>query len=219
MSLLNIESKIFENCIYEELSAHFTKFFSSKQHGFEPQRSVYTNMLLFLKKIHEALDKNVQSEVVVFYTDFAKAFNCVPHYELLIKAGQIDIGGCLLEVLYDYLNGREQFVRVDNIKSKTLPVTSGVPQGSLLGPILFCIYINDLPDALRFGEPFMFADDLKILHIGTPADQVQSNLDALEDWVTQNKLGLAVENCAKLCSKVQKYTSTCVEVSSKHQLL
>ena len=143
----------------------------------------------------------MQSEVVVFYYDFAKAFDRVPHYELLLKAGQIGIGGCLLEVLYDYLNGREQFVRVDNMKSKPLPVTSGVPQGSLLGPILFCIYIKNLPDALRFGEPFMFADDLKILHIGTPADQVKSNLDALEDWVTQNKMGLAIEKCAKLLFK------------------
>ena len=72
---------------------------------------------------------------------------------------------------------------------------------NLLGPILFCIYINDLPDALRFGEPFMFADDLKILHIGTPADQVQSNLDALEDWVNQHKMGLDTEKCAKLLLK------------------
>ena len=80
-------------------------------------------------------------------------------------------------------------------------MTSGVPQGSLLGPILFRIFINDLPNALRFGEPFMFRDDLKILHIGTTADQVQSNLDALEDWVTQNKMGLAIEECAQLLFK------------------
>ena len=72
VSLLNIENKIFEKCIYEELSAHFTKFLSSKQHGLVPQRGVYTNKLLFLKKIHEVLDKNVQSEVVVFYTDFRR---------------------------------------------------------------------------------------------------------------------------------------------------
>ena len=100
VSLLNIESKIFEKCIHETLSAHLTKFVFSKQHGFVPQRSVYTNMLLFLKKIHEALYKNVQSEVVVFYTDFAKAFDRVPHYQLLLKAGQIGIRGFLLEVIY-----------------------------------------------------------------------------------------------------------------------
>ena len=90
---------------------------------------------------------------------------------------------------------------MDNIKLKPLPVTSGVPLGSLLGPILFCIYINDLPNAFRFGEPFMFADDLKIIHTGTPADQVQGKLDALEEWVTQNKMGLAIEKCAKVVFK------------------
>ena len=71
----------------------------------------------------------------------------------------------MLEVLYDNLKNRKQFVRVDNISSKVLEVTSGVPQGSLLGPLLFCIFINDLPEVLKFSEPYIFADDLKLLSI------------------------------------------------------
>ena len=77
----------------------------------------------------------------------------------------IGVGGCLLEILIDYLNDRQQYVRVDNTSSKILDITSGVPQGLLLCPIVFCVFINDLPDVLMFSEPFIFADDLKILAV------------------------------------------------------
>ena len=122
-------------------------------------------MLSFLKEIYEALDNDSNAEIVAFYTDFAKAFDKVPHFDLLKKVALIGIGGCMLEVLYVYLKNRKQFVRVDNISSKVLEVTSGVPQGSLLGPLLFCIFINDLPEVLKFSEPYIFADDLKLLSI------------------------------------------------------
>ena len=77
----------------------------------------------------------------------------------------MDVGGCLLQVLDDYQKNRKQFVRVDNVISETPDVTSRVPQGSLLGPLRFCIFINDLPDALSFSYPYIFADDLKLLSI------------------------------------------------------
>ena len=112
----------------------------------------------------------------------------------------IDIGvrGCLLEILIDYLSDRLQYVRVDNTSSKILDITSGVPQGSLLGPILFCIFINDLPDVLMFSEPFIFADDLKILAVQRSYWEVQDDQHGIENWIIQNKMELALDKCAYL---------------------
>ena len=198
ISLLNIDSKILEKCIYIPLYKHFIKYLTRHQHGFVKKRSVMTNMLSFLKKIYEALDKDPHSDIVAFYTDFSKAFDKVPHLELLKKVAKIGVGGCLLEVLVDYLTNRKQYVRVENTSSDTLDVTSGVPQGSLLGPLLFCIFINDLPDVLVFCLPFIFADDLKILSIRASFWEIQDDLDAIEKWVKKNKMALAMDKCWKI---------------------
>ena len=112
--------------------------------------------------------------------------------------GQIGVGGCFLEVLVDYLHNRRQLVRADNTSSMILEITSGVPQGSLLGPLLFCILINDLPDVLRFSDPYLFADDLKILSIGYSDTEFQEDINAVQNWVVTNKMELAVDKCAIL---------------------
>ena len=162
------------------------------------KRRVNTNMLSFLKSIHDALDNESSTEIVAFYTDFFKAFDKVPHFELVQKVANIGVGGCLLEIIIDYLDNRKQFVRIDNTRSENLDVTSGVPQGSLLGPLLFCIFINDLPDVLVFSDPFIFADDLKILAVKKTFWQVQNDLNGIEQWVNENKMKLAMDKCAKL---------------------
>ena len=87
-------------------------------------------MLVFLLKIHDALDKESSSEIIALYTDFLKAFHKVPHLELLEKLSQIGVGDCILEVISDYLDQRQQFVRVDNTSSQLLDVTGGISQGS-----------------------------------------------------------------------------------------
>ena len=134
--------------------------------------------------------------VVAFYSDFSKAFDLVPHRLLLENCASIGVGGCFLEILHDYLSGREQFVRMISRSSATLEVTSGVPQRSLLGALLFCIFINDLPDLLKFSESFIFADDLKLLFTGKADWQIQEDLNSIQHWVLTNKMDLAIEKCA-----------------------
>ena len=136
--------------------------------------------------------------MVAFYTDFAKAFDRVPHYELLKKVSAIGVGGCFLDILCDYLERRTQHVRVGNTISQQLEITSGVPQGSLVGPLLFCIFINDLPEALKFSDPYIFADDLKILAVAKTQAQIKSHLEAISNWVDTNGMSLAPDKCYKL---------------------
>ena len=110
----------------------------------------------------------------------------------------IGVGGCFLDLLYDYLERRAQHVRVGNTVSQQLEITSGVPQGSLVGPLLFCIFINDLPEALNVSDPYIFADDLKILAVAKTQVQIKSDLEAISNWVDTNGMRLAPDKCYKL---------------------
>ena len=116
----------------------------------------------------------------------------------MCKVASVGVNGCLLGLLHDYLSDRKQIVRVENVSSRPKDVTSGVPQGSLLGPLLFCIFINDLPEALAFSDSYLFADDLKFLSVNLTELQVQTDLQSLEKRVNKNRMALATDKCAKL---------------------
>ena len=122
----------------------------------------------------------------------------MPHHELIQKVAQIRVGGCLLGILINYLESRKLFVRINNCSSRTLDVTNEEHQGSLLGPLLFCIFINDLPEVLTFPEPFMFADDLKVFSIKKSYWETQDDLDRIEERVKNNRMELAMEKCTKI---------------------
>ena len=123
----------------------------------------------------------------------AKAFDKIPHYEVNQKVSKMEISGCLLEVLKDYLTDRYQNVRCGNERSDQLLVTSGVPQGSVIGPLIFLIFINDLPEYLIYNKPFLYADDLKSIVINNKVF-FQLDLDNLTKWGVENKMSFAVKD-------------------------
>ncbi len=104
-------------------------------------------MLASFANIYEEFDKGLPVDTI--YLDFKKAFDTVPHEELLLKLWNMGITGPLWYWFRSYLSNRHHFVSIDGTKSALLPVRSGVPQGSILGPILFLVYINNLPEQLN----------------------------------------------------------------------
>ena len=129
---------------------------SPKQHGFISGRSTTTQLLKYLDKCVEIIATG--GVVDTIYLDFSKAFDCVPHRRLIGKLESYGVTGKILEWIKEFLNGRTQVVKVNGAESQSAPVVSGIPQSSVLGPILFIIYINDLLENIE-SEGLLFADD------------------------------------------------------------
>ena len=210
ISLLCIVSKVLERLIYRNVCKFIidNNILYHHQFGFRQHHSTTQQLLIFLSNIHSALNNRSQCDVI--YLDFKKAFDSVPHQELLLKLWEVGVVGNLWRWFREYLTNRYQRVCINNCNSSTLPVVSGVPQGSLLGPLLFLIYINDLPSSLKHSDTFLFADDTKCLRsVCSPLDctLLQSDLDALSSWSTQWKLMFNETKCS-LLSIYSRHTPT-----------
>ena len=133
------------------------------------------------------LDRGGSIDVVYF--DFVKAFDKVPHQRLIMKLESYGIGGAALEWINTFLVNRKQGVMINGTASEWTNVTSGVPQGSVLGPILFVLYINDLPDVVDADSNiYMFADDTKLyreMSDVTDVTTLQSDNTEMEKWSTE----------------------------------
>ncbi|BHF73127.1 hypothetical protein SprV_0401620300 [Sparganum proliferum] len=166
------------------------------QHGFWRGRSCLSNLLACLEIWTRDLEEGF--EVDVLYIDFRKAFDTVPHQRLLHKVSSIGIRGDLLNWIRAFLVGRKQRVCIGDDVSEWVNVTSGVPQGSVLGTLLFLLYVNDSPQELDCGK-IMFADDVWQLIRG-PNDQrvFQYNLHRLQAWSEKWLLDFNVKKCAVL---------------------
>ena len=132
---------------------------ANEQHGFMPIRSCVTQLLTALHYWTESLEKGVPVDVL--YLDFSKAFDSVPHERLLLKLEVYGIQGKVLQWIRSFLSQRKQAVVINGVKSATSNVISGVPQGSVIGPLLFSIYVNDLPSVVS-SQVLLFADDVKL---------------------------------------------------------
>lgn len=195
ISMLNSIALIFEKIVHKQLLILLKDKISQCQHGFCKNKSTGTNLTHYINYISRALDSGL--EVHAIYTDFSKAFDTVNHKILIKKLYAMGIRGRLLEWIKSYLKNRKMSVTFNGSKSDPFSPPSGVPQGSVLGPLLFNIFINDLPSKLKCNSLF-FADDLKMFtKITQPIDcnNLQSDINTLNNWCNENGLLLNINKC------------------------
>ena len=184
VSLTCVSCKILEHIICKHIRLHLERheILTPLNHGFRSKFSCETQLLLTLQDLLGARDTKIQIDLAIL--DFSKAFDTVPHERLLGKMKFYGINGPILQWTAAFLENREQCVMVDGAKSKPTRVESGVPQGTVLGPLLFLLHINDLPGVVS-SQVRLFADDcLMYRPIRVRDDQVsfQQDLLALERW-------------------------------------
>ena len=151
-------------------------FFYSLQSGFRPGHSTINQLTYLVHKIHQALDNG--KEVRVVFLDVSKAFDRVWHTGLLFKLQKLGVQDPLLSWIKNYLCDRKQRVVIEGQSSEWKSINSGVPQGSVLGPLLFLVYINDITEGLE-SIPLLFADDTALLEIVDSPDESAFTLNTI----------------------------------------
>lgn len=185
-------SKVIEKLFYLRLMCYLLKFnlLSPHQFGFRPDYSTELALLSFTDRIKQAIDDGLLTGAV--FIDLTKAFDTINHRILLCKLESFGIVGPALQFIRNYLTNRSQVVYVNNIASSAKPVTMGVPQGSILGPLLFLLFINDLPSSLNHTNCLLYADDTTIFTSQKTTAELESSLNSdlcnIYQWCVNNHL-------------------------------
>ena len=191
MSLLPIAGKIFERILYNNMFDFFSKnhLISRNQSGFKPGGSCINQLLSITHEIYKSFDDGLDVRGV--FLNISKAFDKAWHKDLLYKVKQNDISGNLLDTITGFLNFRKQSVVLNGQLSSWTSIEAGVPQESILGPLLFLIYINDLSDDLMTNVK-LFADDtslFSVVHdVNTSSTNLNNDLRKISDWAIQWKM-------------------------------
>ena len=194
ISLLNSFSKIYEKLMHNRLMDFFESNNSlyENQYGFRPKRSCEHALLNAQNILLESLSKGQISLLLLI--DFSKAFDMVEHKILLDKLQHYGIRGPALKWLESYLSNRKQYVSINGSESSTTNIDYGVPQGSILGPLLFLVYVNDIPNLADFAKFILYADDANIILTANTIDVINEQLEKLifnlKRWVNCNGLAL-----------------------------
>jgi hypothetical protein len=197
VSLTSQIGKIMERIIKEDVVQFLesNNLIRNSQHGFRNRRSCLTNLLVFMEKVAEYLDSGEPVDVI--YLDFQKAFDKVPHKRLIERLKEVGIKGKLLSWIEEWLKGRKQRVVINGKASEWIDVDSGVPQGSILGPLLFIIFINGIDECI-LSDILKFADDTKIFgKAGTreSVNKLRADLKVLWDWSEKWQMKFNTDKC------------------------
>uniref|UniRef100_A0A8C5N3B1 Reverse transcriptase domain-containing protein n=1 Tax=Leptobrachium leishanense TaxID=445787 RepID=A0A8C5N3B1_9ANUR len=197
ISLLLVISKICKKCVYTQLRDYYQywNYLTTDQSGFRPNHSTTTALLKVCNDIQAGMEQGSLTEAIFLY--FAKAFDTVDHGILLKKLKDSGIGDGILSWFQSYVSDRLQYVSISGSSSLPLPVTCGVPQGSILGPLLFTIFINDKPNICKASTVHMYADDTVIYTSKPTLPQLEAVLQeqftVVEKWI-KHKLFLTADN-------------------------
>ena len=223
ISLLPIFSKIFEKLMYRRLYRFLEihKVLYSLQFGFQENHSIDHALVSLTEAVRNTLD-NKRLGCGIFI-DLQKAFDTVNHRILLSKLEHYGVRGCALEWFRSYLSDRKQYVSVNGSDSDLLSITCGVPQGSVLGPLLFLIYINDLPTASKKLTFYLFADDTNIYYeskdLSNLVKIVNKELRSVKKWLDANKLSLNIDKTNYIIfhsSSVKVPSDSDIKIGKKH---
>ena len=194
ISSLPLLNKIFEKLLHKRLTFFLESYsiFTDKQYGFRKNMNTNDAVNNLLDNIYNAMDDSDFLGAV--FIDLSKAFDTVPHNLLLHKLEHYGIRGNALNLLESYLSNRKQFVSIEGIKSSMQDVKIGVPQGSVLGPLLFLLYINDLPNSVNNVNSILFADDTTMFardnDVYDLCNTISSDMLLVKEWLIANSLTL-----------------------------
>jgi exonuclease III len=213
ISVLPVLSKIYENSINSRLTDHLfrNELIHRNQFGFQKSSNTTAAMVNLFDGIIKSLER--KKKTCCLFIDLKKAFDCVNHIILSRKLDNVNILGDAKELLVDYLNEREQYVEIDGVKSPLLTVKCGIPQGSILGPKMFLIYINDIFGIEFRGILQLFADDAVLTYSEDTVEELRESmlhdLHLLLEWMTKNRLTMNIDKTKFVVFSLG--TSTAVE--------
>lgn len=196
ISIIPHIAKLFESLVYSKIKRSLNHIIVDEQHGFRPGKSTTTSSVIFTSYLTDAIENRGQVDVIL--TDFKKAFDTVDHGLLIRELKALGVGDPLLTWIASYLTDRKQYVKLHGSVSKITNITSGVPQGGHLSPLLFILFVNSISKWITKAKFLLFADDIKIymkIDNHESCKTLQSQLNLFLSWVEHLGLMLNIDKC------------------------